>query len=419
MNRSDFEIMAPVGSMASLSAAIAAGADAVYFGVGRLNMRAHSAGAFTKDDIAPIVTIAREHGVKTYLTVNTVLYDGDLEDMRSLVDTAKTAGIDAVIASDVSVLAYCRANGVRVHLSTQLNIANVEALRFYAQFADVVVLARELNLTQVKVIAEAIEKEPILGPSGQKVRIEMFAHGALCMAVSGRCYMSTLTRGRSANRGECLQTCRRNYIVKDKERDIELEVDNEYILSPKDLKTVEIIDRLIEAGVRVFKIEGRARRADYVRTVVQCYDEAISAVIGGTYSESKIQDWNERLRTVFNRGFWSGYYLGAQYPQRCRDYGACVTERKRIIGKCVRYFAKAGVGEFLLQAGDFTVGSKLLIMGPTTGAVYVIPREVLCDGVPVKEAKKSMDITFKVAERIRENDKLYAIDSVQTEGSDV
>jgi putative protease len=415
MQRSDFTLMAPVGSRESLFAAIAAGADAVYFGVENLNMRAHSAKAFTIDDLHEIAAICHEHGIESYLTVNTIIYDEERPLMKKIIDAAKAAGIDAVIASDVAVMSYCREVGQEVHLSTQLNISNIEALRFYAQFADVVVLARELTLKQVKAIADAIEAENICGPAGRPVRIEMFCHGALCMAVSGKCYLSLSTRGYSANRGACIQTCRRSYIAKDKERDIEFEIDNEYIMSPKDLKTIGFLDRMVKAGVRVFKIEGRARGPEYVRAVVECYDEALKAIAENRWNEQVSQSWDAKLASVFNRGFWDGFYLGAPVGELTQHYGSQATEKKIYVGKCLKYFAKAQVAEFLVQAQDFSLGEKLLITGPTTGAIYVTPEEILEDGTKLTEIKKGMDITFKIAEKVRENDKLYVVRAVKPE----
>ena len=415
MQRSDFTLMAPVGSRESLFAAIAAGADAVYFGVENLNMRAHSAKAFTIDDLHEIAAICHEHGIESYLTVNTIIYDEERPLMKKIIDAAKAAGIDAVIASDVAVMSYCREVGQEVHLSTQLNISNIEALRFYAQFADVVVLARELTLKQVKAIADAIEAENICGPAGRPVRIEMFCHGALCMAVSGKCYLSLSTRGYSANRGACIQTCRRSYIAKDKERDIEFEIDNEYIMSPKDLKTIGFLDRMVKAGVRVFKIEGRARGPEYVRAVVECYDEALKAIAENRWNEQVSQSWDAKLASVFNRGFWDGFYLGAPVGELTQHYGSQATEKKIYVGKCLKYFAKAQVAEFLVQAQDFSLGEKLLIAGPTTGAIYVTPEEILEDGTKLTEIKKGMDITFKIAEKVRENDKLYVVRAVKPE----
>ena len=415
MQRSDFTLMAPVGSRESLFAAIAAGADAVYFGVENLNMRAHSVKAFTIDDLHEIAAICHEHGIESYLTVNTIIYDEERPLMKKIIDAAKAAGIDAVIASDVAVMSYCREVGQEVHLSTQLNISNIEASRFYAQFADVVVLARELTLKQVKAIADAIEAENICGPAGRPVRIEMFCHGALCMAVSGKCYLSLSTRGYSANRGACIQTCRRSYIAKDKERDIEFEIDNEYIMSPKDLKTIGFLDRMVKAGVRVFKIEGRARGPEYVRAVVECYDEALKAIAENRWNEQVSQSWDAKLASVFNRGFWDGFYLGAPVGKLTQHYGSQATEKKIYVGKCLKYFAKAQVAEFLVQAQDFSLGEKLLITGPTTGAIYVTPEEILEDGTELTEIKKGMDITFKIAEKVRENDKLYVVRAVKPE----
>ena len=413
--RSDFEIMAPVGSRESLYAAIQGGADAIYFGVESLNMRAHSAKAFTIDDLAEIAQVCREHAIKSYLTVNTIIYDEEMPLVHRIIEAAAKAKIDAVIASDVAVMSYCRQVGLEVHLSTQLNISNVQALRFYAQFADVVVLARELTLKQVQVIHEAIEQEKIVGPSGRLVRIEMFCHGALCMAVSGKCYLSLSTRGYSANRGSCIQTCRRAYIAKDKDRDIEFEIDNQYIMSPKDLKTIGFLDRMVKAGVRVFKIEGRARGPEYVRTVTRCYDEALKVIAEGRWSEAVSRSWDADLATVFNRGFWDGYYLGQPVGELTSHYGSQATERKCFAGLCLKYFAKQGVGEFLVQAQDFRLGDKLLITGPTTGAVYVTPELILNDEKPVNEIKKGMDITFKVPEKVREHDKLYVVRKARPE----
>ncbi len=406
---SDFEIMAPVGSPESLAAALQAGADSIYFGIEGLNMRAHSASKFTIDDLHRIAAMCDEQGVKSYLTVNTIIYDEDLALMRRICDAAKAAGISAVIAADVAVLDYCFAIGQEVHLSTQLNISNVEALKFYARFADVVVLARELNMEQVAAIHAAIEADNICGPSGQRVRIEMFCHGALCMAVSGKCYLSLDNMGRSANRGACLQQCRRSYIVTEKETGTELEIDNEYIMSPKDLKTIGFLDKMMKAGVRVFKIEGRARSAEYVYTAVQCYKEAIKAVVDGTFTQERVDAWDERLKTVFNRGFWDGYYLGKKLGEWTTSYGSSATEKKVYVGKGMKYFGNIGVAEFLIEAADLNVGDKLVIIGPTTGAVYVTPEEIRYDLQPVTTATKGQSISFKVPEKIRPSDKLYKL----------
>ena len=405
--------MAPVGSREALAAALKAGADSIYFGIEALNMRAHSASRFTIDDLHDIARQCSAQGVKSYLTVNTIIYDQDIELMRRICDAAKAAGISAVIASDVAVMGYCNRIGQEVHLSTQLNISNCEALRFYAQFADVVVLARELNLEQVAHISEFIEREHICGPSGETLRIEMFCHGALCMAVSGKCYLSLDNLGRSANRGECMQVCRRSYTVTDRETGVELDVDNKYIMSPKDLKTIGFIDRMMAAGVRVFKIEGRARSAEYVYTVVRCYKEAIEAVQQGTFSEEKVADWNTRLATVFNRGFWDGYYLGQRLGEWSKVYGSSATEKKQYVGKGMKYFSRLGVGEFYIEAGEFGVGDKLLIVGPTTGALYVEATDIHGDNGLVERARKGMRVAIPVPEKVRPSDKLYLIQKNQ------
>lgn len=411
MKREDFEIMAPVGSIDSLAAAIKAGADSVYFGIGALNMRSKSANHFGIEDLTAIAKECRSHGLKSYLTVNTVIYDEDIELMETILNAAKEAKVSAVIASDVAVMQYCRSIGLEVHLSTQLNISNERALKFYSQFADVVVLARELNLHQVKRIYDFIEKNDIRGPNGELVRIEMFCHGALCMAVSGKCYLSLNTLGRSANRGACMQTCRRSYIVKDKERDVELEVDNQYIMSPKDLKTIGFIDQMMKAGVRVFKIEGRARGPEYVRTVVEAYDEAIKSVLAGNWNEEVSKSWDAKLSTVYNRGFWNGYYLGQTMGEWSDRYGSQATQKKIYAGKGIKYFAKAGVAEFLVQATELRKGDKLLITGPTTGAIYTELSEPWVDEKKVETVLKGEHVTFKVPEKIRENDKLYVLKS--------
>ena len=413
MKREEFEIMAPVGSRESLVAAIQAGANSIYFGIEHLNMRAHSASAFTINDLREIAHICEEHSVKSYLTVNTIIYEGDLVMMKQIVDAAKESGISAVIAADVAVLQYCNSIGMEVHLSTQLNISNSEALKFYAQFADVVVLARELNLDQVEEIHRVITKEGIKGPKGELIRIEMFCHGALCMAISGKCYLSLHQLGRSANRGECMQVCRRGYIVKDRESDIELEVDNKYIMSPKDLKTICFMDRMIKAGVRVFKIEGRARGPEYVGTVVSCYKEALEACLDGTFNKEKCKAWDKRLSTVFNRGFWDGYYLGQKLGEWSNIYGSQATERKVYIGRGIKYFSKLGVGEFFIEAGELKIGDKLLITGPTTGAMYVDLEEARVDLGAVDVVPKGVYVSFKVPDKVRPADKLYKI--VKTE----
>ncbi|MBR5530249.1 MAG: U32 family peptidase [Bacteroidaceae bacterium] len=404
-----FEVMAPVGSRESLAAALEAGADSVYFGIESLNMRAHSASRFTITDLREIASVCSERGVKTYLTVNTIIYDDDMVMMRRICDAALQAGISAVIASDVAVLVYCREIGQEVHLSTQLNISNIEALRFYARYADVAVLARELNLQQVRSIYEGIVSENICGPAGRPVRIEMFCHGALCMAVSGKCYLSLDNLGRSANRGECMQVCRRGYTVRDRETGTELDVDNKYIMSPKDLKTIGFIDEMMHAGVRVFKIEGRARSAEYVLTVVRCYKEAIRAVLDGTYSAEKVEQWNTELARVFNRGFWDGYYLGQKLGEWSAQYGSSATEKKQYVGKGIKYYSKLGVAEFLIEAGELNVGDKLLVIGPTTGAVYLSAEEIRYELQPVTTAKKGQHISLPVPCKVRPSDKLYKV----------
>ena len=408
----DFEIMAPVGSRESLAAAIQAGADSIYFGIENLNMRARSANTFTIDDLKEIARTCDEHGMKSYLTVNTIIYDNDLVLMRTIIDAAKEAGISAVIAADVAVMTYARSIGQEIHLSTQLNISNVEALRFYAQFADVVVLARELNLDQVAEIYRAIREEHICGPSGEQIRIEMFCHGALCMAVSGKCYLSLHQMNNSANRGACMQVCRRSYIVTDKESNEELEIDNQYIMSPKDLKTIHFMNKMMDAGVRVFKIEGRARGPEYVRTVVECYKEAIKAYVEDTFTDDKIADWDERLATVFNRGFWDGYYLGQRLGEWTKNYGSAATQRKIYVGKGIKYFNNIGVAEFLVEAAEVSVGDKLLITGPTTGAVFMTLDEARVDLKAVDTVHKGEHFSMKM-EKMRPNDKLYKLVTVE------
>lgn len=401
--------MAPVGSRESLAAAIQAGADSVYFGIGKLNMRAGSASAFTIDDLREIAATCNEHGIKTYLTVNTIIYGEDIPVMHEIVDAAHEAGISAVIASDVAVMTYCNSIGQEVHLSTQLNISNIEALRFYAQFADVVVLARELNMDQVTEIHRLAIEQNICGPSGQPIRIEMFCHGALCMAISGKCYLSLANAGRSANRGECIQICRRSYVVTDAETGNQLEIDNKYIMSPKDLKTVRFIDRMMESGVRVFKIEGRARGPEYVYTVVRTYKEAIRSVIEGTFTDEKKDEWDRQLATVFNRGFWDGYYQGQTLGEWNKNYGSNATERKVYIGKGVKYFSKLGVAEFTVEAADFKLGDKLLVTGPTTGVMYLEAKEIRLELDPVDYAPKGTHVSIPVPGKIRQSDKLFKI----------
>jgi U32 family peptidase len=408
-NIKDFEIMAPVGSRESFVAAIQAGADSIYFGIEKLNMRAHSASTFTIEDLKEIASTCNEHGIKSYLTVNTIIYDEDIPLMHEIIDAARQAGISAVIASDVAVMAYCQKVGQEIHLSTQLNISNIEALKFYSQFADVAVLARELNMHQVADIYHQICEQNICGPNGKQIRIEMFCHGALCMAVSGKCYLSLDNAGRSANRGECMQICRRSYVVTDAETGSQLQIDNKYIMSPKDLKTVRFIDKMMNAGVRVFKIEGRARGPEYVHTVVTCYKEAIASVLDGTFTEEKKDKWDQRLATVFNRGFWDGYYQGQKLGEWNKNYGSCATEKKVYVGRGVKYFSKLEVAEFAIEASEINIGDKLLITGPTTGVMYLDASEIRYDLKPVNTAHKGEHVSLPVSGKIRPSDKLFKL----------
>lgn len=411
LNRSDLELMAPVGSRENLYAAINAGANSVYFGIGKLNMRSHSANPFTIDDLKEIAQICHEHGVKSYLTVNTIIYGEDIDTMHEIIDAAVEARISAVIASDVAVMTYCRKVGMEVHLSTQLNISNAEALKFYAQFADVVVLARELNMWQVSDIYKEIEKQHICGPSGNPVKIEMFCHGALCMAVSGKCYLSLQNAGRSANRGECVQICRRGYEVTDLETGNQLLVDNKYIMSPKDLKTIRFLDIMVGAGVRVFKIEGRARGPEYVNTVVRAYNDALNCVCNGTFTEEKKNEWDNELARVFNRGFWDGYYQGQKLGEWSNTYGSRATEKKEYVGKCIKYFSRLGVAEILIENSVLKLGDKILITGVTTGALELTVSEMRYDLKPVSEAIRGHRVSIPVSEKVRPNDKLYVLQS--------
>lgn len=401
--------MAPAGSWESLAAAFQAGADSVYFGIESLNMRARSSNNFTISDLKEIVRQCKERGVKSYLTINTVMYDGDLDLMQQIVDNAKEADISAIIAADVSVMSYASLKQVEIHLSTQLNISNIEALKFYAHFADVVVLARELNLEQVAEIYQQIVTQDVRGPRGELIRIEMFCHGALCMAVSGKCYLSLHEYNTSANRGACVQICRRGYTVKDKETDVELDIDSQYIMSPKDLKTIHFMNKMMDAGVRVFKIEGRARGAEYVKTVVNCYREAIEAQLDGTFDTVKIENWNTRLSTVFNRGFWDGYYLGQRLGEWTHQYGSSATKRKILIGRGIKYYSKLGVAEFLLESNSLEVGDEILITGPTTGALETVVEELRVNLKTVEKAIKGQHISFPLTEKIRPSDKLYKV----------
>ena len=399
--------MAPVGSYESLQAAIASGADAVYFGVEGLNMRARSSVNFTLDDLHAIAAICRENGVKTYLTVNTILYDADLATCRAVIDAAAEAGLTASIASDIAAITYARSRGVEVHISTQLNVSNIEAVRFFSAYADVMVLARELSLDQVAEIHRAIVEENICGPAGKPVRLEMFCHGALCMAVSGKCYLSLHELNSSANRGACTQICRRSYTVTDRETGEQLDIENKYVMSPKDLKTIHFLNKMIDAGVTVFKIEGRARGPEYVATAVGCYSEAIQAIVDGTYSEERIAGWDERLRKIFNRGFWNGYYLGQRLGEWSSKYGSSATRVKRYAAKGVRYFSNIGVAEFLVENGTVKVGDEVVITGPTTGALILTVDELRVDLKAVPQAEKGQSFSMKVPSKIRPSDRLY------------
>lgn len=407
MKRNEIEIMAPAGSWESLTAAIQGGADSVYFGVGQLNMRAASTNNFTVDELPEIARVCHEKGLKSYLTVNVVVYDGEISQMRKTVDAAAESGITAVIASDLSVISYAFSKGIEVHLSTQLNISNTESLKFYSQWADVAVLARELNLGQVKEISEKIKTGNICGPGGEPVKLEMFVHGALCMAISGKCYLSLHENDKSANRGECYQTCRKSYIVTGKESGYELEVDNEYIMSPKDLCTIGFLDKIIDAGVRVLKIEGRARSAEYVRTTASCYSEAVGALIEGSYSDDRIEQWRTRLATVFNRGFWDGYYLGRKMGEWNNRYGSNATKRKIYIGKVTNYFTKIKVAEIKLENGDLSPGDTILITGPSTGAVEYIVNEIRVDLKPALKALKGESCSISAPDYLRRSDKVF------------
>ncbi len=407
MQRSDFEIMAPVGSYESLYAAIDAGANAVYFGVEGLNMRARSSVNFTLDDLHKIASICAEHGVKSYLTVNTIIYDTDIQACHSIIDAVKQAGISAIIASDIAAISYARSIGVEVHISTQVNVTNIEAVRFYAAYADVVVLARELNLDQVAAIRRAIIDEDIRGPHGDLIRIEMFCHGALCMAVSGKCYLSLHEMNSSANRGACTQICRRGYIVTDRETGDELAIENKYIMSPKDLKTIHFLNKMIDAGVTVFKIEGRARGPEYVRVAVQAYSEAIDAICAGDFTEEKIAHWDSQLEKIFNRGFWNGYYLGQRLGEWSSKYGSSATRVKQYAAKGVRYFSNIGVAEFYVESGEVCVGDEIVITGPTTGALILTIDELRVDLKPIDKAVKGQSFSIKVPSKIRPSDRLY------------
>ncbi|MBN2348265.1 MAG: U32 family peptidase [Bacteroidales bacterium] len=416
-DRKQIELLAPVGSFESLMAAINAGADAVYFGLDKLNMRARSSMNFTRNDLEQIVSICQENKIKTYLTANIVLYDDELTRMKELVDLAKQYNISAIIASDFAVIQYARSIGVEVHASTQVNVSNYEALKFFAQFADVIVLARELNLHQVKNIHDQIIKNNLTGPSGKQVQLEMFIHGALCMSVSGKCYLSLHHHNFSANRGACLQDCRRAYTVKERESGIEVDIDNEYIMSPKDLLTIHFLNKILDAGVTVLKIEGRARSPEYVKTVTECYNEAIEAWVNNEYIKERIEIWKKKLTTVFNRGFWDGYYLGQKLGEWSEVYGSQASKRKKYIAKGMNYFSKLKVGEFLCEAGTLEVGDEILITGPTTGVIQTTIKEIRVDLKTVQKTKKGDRFSIPMEQTIRRSDQMYKIIDAKIENN--
>ena len=403
------ELMSPAGSFESMMAAIKAGADSVYFGIEQLNMRARATMNFTIDDLPEIVKRCEAVGVRSYVTLNTVIYDHDIRLMKRIVDAVKDAGITAIIASDQAVLNYASTQKVEVHISTQCNVSNLETVKFYAHFADVVVLARELTLMQMKKIVEGIKKDDVRGPSGNLIQVEVFGHGALCMAVSGKCYLSLHTHNSSANRGACVQNCRRTYEVKDKDEGFAYEIDNEYIMSPKDLCTIDFLDQLADTGIEVLKLEGRGRSPDYVYTVTQCYREAIDAVADGSYDQDSVKGWMERLDQVYNRGFWGGYYLGKKLGEWSDTYGSKAKTKKIYLGKGIHYFPKIGVGEFLLEGHEINLGDQLLITGPTTGVIELIAEEIRVDDSVVEKAIKGVHCSLKTGEKIRPSDKLYKI----------
>lgn len=409
MQKNKVELMAPAGSFESLTAAIQGGADSIYFGIEQLNMRARSNSNFVFDDLPKIVEICKANNLKSYLTLNTIVYDHDISLMKSIVDAAKENGIDAIIASDLAVFNYAKKIAVKVHVSTQANISNVESIEFFAPYADVMVMARELSLKQVASITREIKRRNIIGPSGDLVRVEIFVHGALCMAVSGKCYMSLHSNFASANRGACIQNCRRNYIVIDKEEGVEFEIDNEYIMSAKDLCTIDFLDKVIDAGTTVLKIEGRGRSADYVYTVTKCYREAVDSIYEGTYSPAKVEDWKTRLSTVFNRGFWDGYYLGRTMGEWSNEYGSKATKKKIYVGRGLKYYENARAGEFKLEAQTLSVGDEILITGPTTGVVQTIVTELRVDDKQQEKVKKGDVFSVPMEEKVRPSDKLYKL----------
>lgn len=409
MKREDIEIMAPVGSYESLMAAIQGGANSVYFGIEKMNMRANSSNNFTFEDLNKISQICKENNINSYLTVNTIVYSNEIELIKEIVNAAKQNNITAIIASDIAVINYARSIGVEVHISTQLNVSNIESVKFFSQFADVIVLARELTLEQIGEIVSIIKSENIKGPSGKLVKIELFVHGALCMAVSGKCYLSLHEKNHSANRGSCLQTCRKAYTVKEKESGYELDIDNEYIMSPKDLCTIKFLNKILDAGVSVLKIEGRARPAEYVKTVCECYNEAVDSYLINDFTDEKIQDWEKRLATVFNRGFWGGYYLGQKLGEWSHRYGSRATKRKIYVGKGTNYFSKLKIAEFLIETNSLSVGDEILITGPTTGVIQTTVKEIRVDLKSVQTAKQGERCSIPIDQVVRRSDKLYIV----------
>lgn len=409
MQHNDIEIMSPVGSFESLMAAIQGGAGSVYFGVGKLNMRSRSSVNFTLDDLEKITRICRQFQVKSYLTLNTVIYDDEIEEVKKTVDAAKKHGVSAIIASDLAVLEYAKEQGVEIHISTQCNITNISAVKFYSRYGDVMVTARELNLDQVAAITRQIEVQNIRGPKGEPVRIEVFVHGALCMAVSGKCYLSLHNHNHSANRGACLQDCRRAYTVKDKDSQVELEIDNEYIMSPKDLKTIHLLDKILEAGVTVLKIEGRGRSPEYVKTVTRCYKEAVEAYFSGNFNKENLSRWDEELASVYNRGFWEGYYLGRELGEWSAVHGSLATQKKIYIGIIANYFVRSGIAHVRMDSHDLQVGDKIEVLGPTTGVYEAVIESLVVDDKPVNKTVKGENPTFHVTRRLRRNDKVYKV----------
>ena len=407
MNHREIEIMAPVGSYESLMAAIQGKADSVYFGIGHLNMRSKSTLNFTSEDLKTISEICRENHIRSYITLNSVIFDEELDIMRNIIEDAKKAGINAIIASDQAAIQYAVETGMEVHMSTQTNITNIEAVRYYAKYADVMVTARELNLDQVGAITTAIKKEKIQGPHGELVKIEVFVHGALCMAVSGKCYLSLDNLNSSANRGACLQVCRRPYTVFDRDGEVELAVDNQYIMSPKDLKTIDFIDKILDAGVKVLKIEGRGRSPEYVKTVTRCYREAVNAICEGNFTKEKLELWNLELGTVYNRGFWDGYYLGRKMGEWAGQYGSQATRKKVYVGKIMNYFSKAGIAELKVEAQPLNTGDEILVIGPTTGVIEGQVNEIMVDTRMVDKAVRGELCTIPVGTFLRPSDKLY------------